>query len=69
MNNNTLDANAAKFLAQSRNFLADTWQDIIAFFNSGLWQEIVVVLKIVLIILSILMVIALIIVWIKKLRL
>lgn len=69
MNNNTLDANTAKFLAQSKNFLVDVWQDIIAFFDSYQWQEIVFVLKIVLIILSILMIIGIIIVWIKKLRL
>ena len=67
--NNDINANAAKFLAQSKNFLTDVWKDIIAFFGSYQWQEIVFVLKIVLIILSILMIIALIVVWIRKLRL
>ena len=67
--NNDINANAAKFLAQAKNFLTDVWKDIIAFFNSYQWQEIVFVLKIVLIILSILMLIGIIIVWIKKLRL
>ena len=61
--------NEYELLAQAKNFFVDLWDTIVTFFNSYQWQEIVFVLKIVLIILSILMVIALIIVWIKKLRL
>ena len=53
-------------LAQAKNFFADVWQDIIVFFNSLLWHEIIIVLKVVLITLSVLMIIGIIIVWIKR---
>ncbi len=53
-------------MAQAKNFFADVWQDIIVFFNSLLWHEIIIVLKVVLITLSVLMIIGIIIVWIKR---
>jgi len=58
--------NRRVLLAQAKNFFADVWQDIIVFFNSLLWHEIIIVLKVVLITLSVLMIIGIIIVWIKR---
>lgn len=58
--------NRKVLLAQAKNFFADIWQDIIVFFSSYQWQEIVFCLKIALFIISVLMILAIIVILIRK---